>query len=63
MCSNVNFTNLAYMFTWCYLLKGGKKSFVIPLDIFYNMHMHMVNLKELAFVNETIRCLWYKTLK
>jgi len=45
------------------LLKGKKKSFVIHLDIFYNRHMRMVNLKESTFVNETIRRLRYMTLK
>ncbi len=38
-----------------------KKSLTIHLEFLYNRHWPMIGLKELAFVNETIKCLGYKT--
>jgi hypothetical protein len=41
----------------------GKKSFVIHLEFFRNMHRHMIGLKELTLVNEKIKHLGYKASK
>jgi hypothetical protein len=45
------------------LVLRGKKSFVIHLEFFYNMHRHMIGLKELTLANEEIKHLGYKASK
>jgi hypothetical protein len=58
----VDLISLAYIFNKYQLLKGTKLSFIVHLEFFDIRHKHMINLKETTLVNESIKCLRYKTL-
>jgi hypothetical protein len=59
----VDLITLAHVFIKCELLEGKKKSFVVHFEFFHIRYRPMIDLKELALVNEIIKYLGYKTSK
>ncbi len=57
----VDLVNLALHVSYMLVIKRKNNSFVVHLEFIYNRCRPMINLKELALVNETIRHLRYKT--
>jgi hypothetical protein len=59
----VDLISLVYIFTKYQLLKGTKLSFIAHLEFFDIRHKHIINLKESTLVDESFKCLRYKTLR
>jgi len=59
----IDLISLVYIFIKYQLLEGTKLSFLVHLEFLDIRHKHMINLKESTLVDESIKCLRYKTLR